>query len=68
MRRLLASEFVTLDGVMQAPGHEEHPDGKNTWALAYAAEDHVNPHLFGIPERCAWTLMSSCCRLSRRLR
>ena len=39
MRRLIASEFVTLDGVMQAPGHDEHPDGKNTWALAYAGED-----------------------------
>ena len=39
MRRLIASEFVTLDGVMQAPGHDEHPDGKNTWALAYSGED-----------------------------
>ena len=39
MGRLVASEFVTLDGVMQAPGHDEHPDGKNTWAIAYAGED-----------------------------
>jgi class 3 adenylate cyclase/dihydrofolate reductase len=39
MRRLIASHFVTLDGVMQAPGHDEHPDGKNAWALAYAGED-----------------------------
>ncbi len=39
MRRLIASEFVTLDGVMQAPGHDEHPDGKNAWALAHATED-----------------------------
>ena len=39
MRRLICSEFVTLDGVMQAPGHDEHPDGKNTWALAYSGED-----------------------------
>ena len=30
---------MTLDGVMQAPGHDEHPDGKNTWALAYAGPD-----------------------------
>jgi hypothetical protein len=21
---------VTLDGIMEAPGHEEHPDGKNS--------------------------------------
>jgi class 3 adenylate cyclase/dihydrofolate reductase len=39
VRKLICSEFVTLDGVMQAPGHDEHPDGKNTWALAYSAED-----------------------------
>jgi class 3 adenylate cyclase/dihydrofolate reductase len=39
MRRLIASEFVTLDGVMQAPGGDEHPDGKNNWAVAYASED-----------------------------
>ena len=24
---------------MQAPGHDEHPDGKNTWAIAYAGDD-----------------------------
>jgi class 3 adenylate cyclase/dihydrofolate reductase len=39
MRRLVASEFVTLDGVMEAPGHEQHPDGKNAWVLRYAGED-----------------------------
>jgi class 3 adenylate cyclase/dihydrofolate reductase len=38
-RRLIASEFVTLDGVMEAPGHDQHQDGKNTWALRYAGED-----------------------------
>lgn len=39
MTRLIASEFVTLDGVMEAPGHEEHRDGKNAWALQLASED-----------------------------
>jgi dihydrofolate reductase len=39
MRRLIASEFVTLDGVMEAPGHDEHRDGKNAWALRYAGHD-----------------------------
>jgi class 3 adenylate cyclase len=33
MRRLVVAEFVTLDGVMEAPGFEEHRDGKNAWAL-----------------------------------
>jgi class 3 adenylate cyclase/dihydrofolate reductase len=36
---LIATEFVTLDGIMEAPGHEEHPDGKNSWALQHATED-----------------------------
>jgi hypothetical protein len=39
MRRLIASEFMTLDGVMEAPGQEQHPDGKNAWALQHATED-----------------------------
>ena len=39
MRRLIASEFVTLDGVMEAPGHDQHRDGKNAWALQYAGAD-----------------------------
>jgi class 3 adenylate cyclase/dihydrofolate reductase len=30
---------VTLDGVMEAPGHDIHPDGKNQWALQHATED-----------------------------
>lgn len=39
VRKLIASEFVTLDGVMEAPGHDQHRDGRNTWALQYAGED-----------------------------
>ena len=38
-RRLIASEFVTLDGVIEGPGHDEHRDGKNAWALAGTSED-----------------------------
>lgn len=49
MRRLIASEFVTLDGVMEAPGHEQHPDGKNAWALQYAGEDQQR---FKVDELC----------------
>jgi class 3 adenylate cyclase/dihydrofolate reductase len=33
VRRLILSVFVTLDGVMEAPGLEEHRDGRNAWAL-----------------------------------
>ena len=39
MSRLVVSEFMTLDGVMEAPGFEEHRDGKNAWALYGATED-----------------------------
>ena len=31
--RLIVSEFVTLDGVIEAPGFEDHRDGRNAWAL-----------------------------------
>lgn len=39
MRRLIVSEFITLDGVMEAPGFEEHRDGKNAWALRFQNEE-----------------------------
>jgi class 3 adenylate cyclase/dihydrofolate reductase len=39
VRKLIASEFVTLNGVMEAPGHDQHRDGRNAWALQYAGED-----------------------------
>lgn len=39
MRRLIAVEFVTVDGVMEAPGHDPHRDGRNAWALRVASED-----------------------------
>ena len=39
MGRIVVSEFVTLDGVIEAPGHEEHRDGKNAWALRGTSED-----------------------------
>jgi class 3 adenylate cyclase/dihydrofolate reductase len=38
-RRLIVSEFVTLDGVMEAPGFEEHPTGRNGWALRVTGAD-----------------------------
>jgi class 3 adenylate cyclase/dihydrofolate reductase len=38
-RRLVVAEFMTLDGVMEAPGFEEHRDGKNAWALRLQSED-----------------------------
>ena len=31
--RLVVIEFMTLDGVMEAPGFEEHRDGRNGWAM-----------------------------------
>ena len=44
MARLIVSEFLTLDGVIEAPGFEEHRDGRNAWALRLqdAATERVN--------------------------
>ena len=39
MGRLIVSEFVTLDGVMEAPGFEEHRSGRNAWALRLSDDD-----------------------------
>jgi dihydrofolate reductase len=39
MARVIVSEFVALDGVVEAPGGEEHPDGKNKWAMPYFSPD-----------------------------
>jgi class 3 adenylate cyclase/dihydrofolate reductase len=39
MRRVIVSEFMTLDGVIEAPGHEEHRDGRNAWSLQLTSDD-----------------------------
>lgn len=31
--RLIVVEFMTVDGVMEAPGYEEHRSGRNGWAM-----------------------------------
>jgi class 3 adenylate cyclase/dihydrofolate reductase len=37
--RLIVSEFITLDGVIEAPGFEEHRAGRNAWALRFQNEE-----------------------------
>ena len=34
--QLVVVEFMTLDGVMEAPGFEEHRTGRNAWAMRVA--------------------------------
>jgi dihydrofolate reductase len=50
MGRIVATEFMTLDGVIEGPGHEEHRDGKSAWALQSATE---NQQRFKIDELLA---------------
>src|SRR5262245_100446 len=37
--RLVVVEFMTLDGVMEAPGYEEHRTGRNAWAMRVDDEE-----------------------------
>ncbi len=37
--RLIVTAFVTLDGVIEGPGFDEHRDGKNAWALRIQNEE-----------------------------
>jgi class 3 adenylate cyclase/dihydrofolate reductase len=39
LMKLVVTEFMTVDGVMEAPGMEEHRDGKNAWALRVQDEE-----------------------------
>jgi dihydrofolate reductase len=50
MPRVIVSEFVALDGVMEAPGGEPHPDGKNEWAMPYFSPD-MGDEAFAILKR-----------------
>ena len=37
--KLVVTAFVTLDGVIEGPGFDEHRDGKNAWALRVQNEE-----------------------------
>lgn len=37
--RLIVTAYVTVDGVVEGPGHDEHRDGKNAWALRVQDEE-----------------------------
>jgi class 3 adenylate cyclase/dihydrofolate reductase len=39
MGRLIVTAFMTLDGVMEAPGYEDHRSGRNAWALRLIGDD-----------------------------
>jgi class 3 adenylate cyclase/dihydrofolate reductase len=44
--RLILSSFMTVDGVMEAPGYEEHRSGRNAWALR-RMDDEMQAHTAG---------------------
>ena len=39
MRRIVVAEFITIDGVIEAPGFEEHRTGRNGWVLRRQSEE-----------------------------
>ena len=45
--KLIVTAYVTLDGVVEAPGFDEHRDGRNAWALRVQTDEdqHYNKEL-----------------------
>src|ERR671931_1381914 len=39
MSKVVVTEFLTLDGVVGAPGGEFHPDGKGAWTFPFFEEE-----------------------------
>jgi class 3 adenylate cyclase/dihydrofolate reductase len=39
LRRIVVAEFMTIDGIMEAPGFEEHRTGRNGWVLKRQSEE-----------------------------
>lgn len=40
MRRLVATEYLTLDGVMEAPGSETSLGERGGWSFLFSSDDH----------------------------
>lgn len=40
MRRLIATEYVTLDGVMEAPGNETSLGERGGWSFLFSNDEH----------------------------
>jgi dihydrofolate reductase len=56
VRKLIAWEFLTLDGVMEAPGFEEHRDGRNGWAIRLADDEVQAFNGSQVARASAWLL------------
>ena len=56
MARLIVTDFVTLDGVIEAPGFDEHRSGRNAWALRLTDDDMQRYNVDQLPGAAALLL------------
>jgi hypothetical protein len=57
--RLIVTAFVTLDGIIEAPGFDEHRDGRNAWALRIQGVDDAVRRLAPLIARSVRTVGNS---------
>ena len=58
--KLIVTAFMTLDGIIEAPGFDEHRSGRNAWALRIQNDED---EVYNLARRCPPT--PSCSAVGR---